>query len=206
MTTTPSTSPNMMSPVRTRTPPHSIGVSISTIFAAFAVQRTDAAVKHGELHLPDMPDVADQPVRHASGGSARHRGGGQQLAPRRDALGRPAAAKHGDFARLQIVDQADFKLIRVLSGLQGVRVHVKPGSDPPRHDKGLVAGPNKRTHGLVHIAKLVEHVGKDGRVELGRQVGQPVQVLFLLVTIFMATRRPESASPTAQNREIRWST
>src|SRR6202042_3803164 len=54
---------------------------------ALAVERSDAAVEHRKLHLTDMAHVPHQSVGHAPRSAARLCRRGQQLAPRRDAIG-----------------------------------------------------------------------------------------------------------------------
>ena len=129
-------------------------------------------MEHRKVHLADAAHVADQSVGDAADAAALLGGGGEQLAPGRDALGGAAAAEHGHVARLEVVDQLDLDLVGILAVGHGIAVHVEPGAGAAEQVLRIVERAHERTQRLIAIAEAVEHVAQHGGVELVLVAGE----------------------------------
>src|SRR5262245_17049928 len=132
--------------------------------AALRVERPDAAGEHRELHLPDGADVAREAVHHGTRGTARPCSGGEQLAPGRDAPG-SAAGEHRHLARLEVVDQLDLELVRVLAGRRVVNVHAERGARAAAQRQRVVERPDACLHRLVAVTGGVQAIRQNGGKE-----------------------------------------
>ena len=139
--------------------------------ARLGVQWPDAAMEHRETHLADLAHIAHQSIGDTTGSTPGHGRGGQQLAPGRNAVGRPVAGQHDHVAGLQIVDQRDLHLVRVFALTQGVGRHVQAGARPPDQDPALVQWPHKGLHRASLQPQAVHHVRQDGRTQGLQLVG-----------------------------------
>ena len=127
--------------------------------------------EHREAHLADLLHVAHQAVGDAARCAARHAGGGQQLAPRRDAVGRPVAGQHHHVVRLQVVDQCDLHLVGVFAFAVFVHRHVQAGARAADQLQRVVERAHEGLHRLLHQAEAVEHVGQHRGVQRPQVVG-----------------------------------
>ena len=110
-------------------------------------------------------------VHQRAGRAAHLRGGGEQLAPRRDAL-RIGAGEHRDLVARQAVDQRDLQLIRIGAGLVVVDLHELRGARAADHHARLVERADARGQRLVHDARGIEAVGEHGGKEPRADVGE----------------------------------
>jgi hypothetical protein len=110
-------------------------------------------------------------VHQRAGGAAHLRGGGEQLAPGRDAR-RVGAGEHRNVARVQAVDQGDLEFVRVGAGDVAVHLHELRGAGAADHHARLVERADARGQGLIHQADRIEAVGQHGgeqRANIGKR-------------------------------------
>ncbi len=114
-------------------------------------------MEHGKVHFADVANVAHIAVGDAARRAARACRGRQQLAPGRNAR-RSATAQHRDVVRLQIVDERDLELVRILARNHLIDFAIDAGASEAHERQRVVERPNRRRKGLVAVAELVEDV------------------------------------------------
>ena len=128
-------------------------------------------MKHGEVHLADLPHIAHETIGDAARSATYLRRGRQQFAPWGNPLSRTIAGQHHHILGLQIVHQGDLYLVGVFPLSKRISRHVQAGPRTTDHDMTLVKRTHKRLHRTPYQTETVHDVGQDGRakrLELGR--------------------------------------
>jgi hypothetical protein len=97
----------------------------------------------------------------------------ESSSPRRDAPA-GAAAEHRYLAGLQVVDQGDLQLVRVLAVLHFIDVVIEAGARVTQQHDFVVERADVRRHRLVHEAEAVEHVGYDRDIKRSADLSQEI--------------------------------
>ena len=107
-----------------------------------------------------------------------------------------AAGEHRDVAGLEVVDQRDLELVRVVAARHVIDVAIEPGARAPDQDQRLVERPDLRRQHLMAIAQLVQHVRQDRRVEPARARSRsPRRRLLICASPVLRRSAPSCAAP-----------
>ena len=158
-------SENQIARVDADTATFNTDIAVDHTRTPLGVQGTNAAMKHGEVHLADLPYIAHEAIGDTASSATYLGGGRQQFAPWGNPLSRAIAGQHHHILDLQIVHQGNFHLVRVFPLSERIGGHVQPGPRTPDHDMTLIKRPHKRLHRTPDQTETVHDVGQDGRAQ-----------------------------------------